>query len=217
MQSASSLPAHSLPAHIAYTRSLACDIRFNLSHSCGQACSFDELLALDTSDQIKAFSTQPLEYASVQGAVALRKLIAQFHQEQNQNTDQPLVLSSEHVVTFAGAQEALMAIYQSVIRPEDEVIVFTPNYPSLTSMVAPLGGKLVPIPMKFNAAEGRWQFNMQALAEAINARTRLIVINAPHNPTGGCLSHTERQQVLALAKQFNCYLARRRCYTANNE
>ncbi|REL27990.1 pyridoxal phosphate-dependent aminotransferase [Thalassotalea euphylliae] len=203
--------ASSLPPHIAYTRALAGDIRFNLSHSCGQACSLAELTAMDKHGYLKSFADQPLDYASVQGLPLLRAKIASFHQSINESaqpssTKQLNTLSKESVVTFSGAQEALMGIYQSLIRPGDEVVVFTPNYPSLTAMVAPLGGKLIEIPITSDKQIGGWQFDIEQLAANVNERTRLVVINAPHNPTGATLSQAQRREVLAIVKACGCYL-----------
>lgn len=226
-----------LPPHIAYTRTLKANIRYNLSHSCGQAYSLAELTALDKHGYLKTFADQPLDYASVQGDSVLREKIASFHQAINeggggneceqvsmaarQNGDAgqngkagQSDLSQESVVTFSGAQEALMAIYQSLIRPGDEVIVFTPNYPSLTAMVEPLGGKLIEIPITLDITLGNtqdkqtgcWQFDIEQLAASVNERTRLVVINAPHNPTGAVLSKAQRNQVLAIVKAKGCYL-----------
>ncbi|REL32009.1 pyridoxal phosphate-dependent aminotransferase [Thalassotalea euphylliae] len=201
----------SLPPHIAYTRALNADIRYNLSHSCGQAYSLAELTAMDKHGRLKSFADQPLDYASVQGLPELREEIASFHQSINESEQLPSAnslsaLSKECVVTFSGAQEALMGIYQSLIRSGDEVVVFTPNYPSLTAMVKPLGGKLIEIPVTLDKENGGWQFAIKQLSASVNERTRLVVINAPHNPTGATLSQAQRNEVLATVKAYGCYL-----------
>ncbi len=202
-----------MPAHIAYTQQLNCPIKINLSHSCAQALSLHELLILDNSQGFQQFLSKPLSYASVQGLAALRQAILAEHLALNysqksdvdaeKNASINVQLDQENVVTFAGAQEALSAIYQSVLAPGDEVIVFTPNYPSLTNMAAPLDATLITIALEYHQ---QWAFDFDKLKASISSKTQLIVINAPHNPTGAVLTKAQRQQLLEVAKQADCYL-----------
>jgi len=191
-----------LPAHIQYTRQLSAkhiEIDINLSHSGAQALTIAQLLNF-ASEQTSDFEQLPLEYASVQGKLSLREKIAQFHQQYNTHKN---TILPEQVITFAGAQEALKATYQVIISPGDEVVVFTPCYPSLMNMVEQCGGIVKTIEL---SAQHQWQFDIETLEKTVNSSTKLIVVNAPHNPTGSILSTIEQKKIIALAKQFDCYL-----------
>ena len=85
-----------LPPHIAYTQALDCDIKYNLSNSCAQALSLNELLAMA---QRNDWTNEPLEYASVNGSEVLSTAIKNFHQKLNSASD----LSNAKVITFSGA------------------------------------------------------------------------------------------------------------------
>ncbi|MFD2167905.1 pyridoxal phosphate-dependent aminotransferase [Thalassotalea euphylliae] len=192
--------ADNIPPHIRYTRQFNTKIWCNLSHSCGQAISLSNLIAMDHNNHYKALSEQPLDYASVQGDSKLREHISHFHQQANHHQSQ---LSAEHVVTFSGAQEALKGVYSSILQPGDEVVVCTPNYPSLTAMVSECGATLKPYTL---TPETDWQVNIKELCALVNCNTKLIVVNAPHNPTGHLLSPEQQRQLVDIAKQFDCFL-----------
>ncbi|WP_448546618.1 aminotransferase class I/II-fold pyridoxal phosphate-dependent enzyme [Thalassotalea fusca] len=184
-----------LPAHIAFTRQLP-EVVTNLSNSCAQSMTVAELLALTNA----TFDDCNLTYTSVAGSLALREAILAYQQTLNEKVHS---LTAQHVVTFCGAQEALAAIYKTVLSPGDEVIVMTPCYPSLVTMVAQRGCRVVEIKL---AEHEQWQFTLSDVAAAISDKTKLIVLNAPHNPTGSVISRSLRQALLQLAQKHQCYL-----------
>ena len=125
-------------------------------------------------------------------------------------------LANIAVLTFCGAQEALSAIYQTVFfhdedakikksdnYPEMEIIVVTPSYPSLVTMAEQLGIKVRCLEVNF---EQDWKINEEELISLVNEKTRLIVLNSPHNPSGSIINTAFSQKILAVAKKFNCYL-----------
>lgn len=194
------LPAQQqLPAHIQYGRQLNADINYNLSHSCAQIMSLSQLFKGEES-YLQQIVEQPLEYAALQGGELLRQAIADFHQVHNFHDES---LSAENVVTFAGAQEGLAALYHAILVPADEVVVFTPSYPSLVNMVEQCGATIRPVPLFY---DGQWHVDFKMLRASINNKTKLIVINSPHNPTGALLNQTQINEILSLARAHNCYL-----------
>lgn len=190
------MKALTLPAHIAYSQSLNTEINFNLSNSCGQALTLAQLCQLAN----KSLADLPLTYAPLSGSVALRQAIVGFHNDLNR---QSYPLDADNVLTFCGAQEALAAIYKSLLSPGDEIVVFTPNYPSLVTMAQAMGVKVNAIPLQ---EANNWHMDTEQLAAKVNDKTRLIVINSPHNPSGSIIDSEAAKQVLALAKKHNCYL-----------
>jgi aspartate/methionine/tyrosine aminotransferase len=192
-----------LPPHIAFSRKVAPDIRFNLSDSCAASMTLDELSR--TGGWID--QGMSLEYASLQGDPALRQEIAGLHNDLNY----PGVdgrYRPEQIVTFCGAQEALRAVYSAVLRHGDEVIVASPCYPSLACMCAEYGAVLKPLCLNLqpNGTEKRWRFDLEQLQSLISPRTRLLVLNSPHNPTGFALNQRERTAIFEMARDADCYL-----------
>jgi aspartate/methionine/tyrosine aminotransferase len=88
---------------------------------------------------------------------------------------------------------------QSLLSPGDEVISISPAYQSLYEVARSMGCKVVP--WKLQAREGQWALNLDALREAITPRTRLLVINFPHNPTGFLPGRQQFFEILEIARQ----------------
>ncbi|HHE54846.1 MAG TPA: aminotransferase class I/II-fold pyridoxal phosphate-dependent enzyme [Caldithrix abyssi] len=99
---------------------------------------------------------------------------------------------SEITIT-AGATEALYAVITAVVRPGDEVIIFEPFYDAYPPVVKYSGG----IPRFIRLQPPDFKIPWEEVKKAINKKTRLIIINSPHNPTGAIL---EREDVLQLAE-----------------
>ena len=190
------LPTHRLPAHIAFSRQLSSYITDNISDSTAQSLTLAQLCELSSSD----ITQIELNYASVQGGSTLRAAIIAFHKSLNSHTHQ---LSADDAISFSGAQEALSAIYQSVLCPGDEIVVVTPCYPSLISMAESLGVRVKKISL--TQCNG-WKINLEDFSQLVNRNTRMIVLNSPHNPTGSIIESVLAEQILQLAQKYHCYL-----------
>jgi aspartate/methionine/tyrosine aminotransferase len=188
-----------LPAHIQFTQSLACPIEGSLSDSTAQSLTLGQLCLLSNVSPDKLTHVE-LSYASLKGCAELRKYIAQFHQNLNHHHTK---LDENNVLTFCGAQEALASIYQCILVPSDEIIVVTPNYPSLTNMAENLGCIIKTINL---SADNKWQLNIDDFKTRITNKTKLIVLNSPHNPTGSVIDSDLAEEILSLAKEYDCYL-----------
>ncbi|MEW6990129.1 aminotransferase class I/II-fold pyridoxal phosphate-dependent enzyme [Colwelliaceae bacterium 6441] len=188
-----------LPAHLHFIQGLNCSIQDSLSNASAQSLTLGELCQL--ADQaINRFQQVKLGYAPLKGDLALRQRIVEFHQQLNHHQT---ALAEDNVLTFCGAQEALASIYQTLLSRGDEVVVLTPNYPSLTAMAEDYGC----IVKKVNLdPEQGWHINFDDIKRAVNKRTKLIVLNSPHNPSGVIIDSSLAEQILELAKQYNCYL-----------
>lgn len=124
----------------------------------------------------QAMSAGHNQYAPMQGLPALRDRIAQKVCE----LYGARVNMDEEVTVTSGATEALFVAIQTVVRPGDEVIVFDPAYDSYEPAVQLAGGHCVHLPL----SAPDYAIDFDALAGAIGPKTRLIVVNSPHNPTG---------------------------------
>ena len=115
------------------------------------------------------------QYAPSRGLMPLREAVAAHYRRQFAQQ-----LNADHVCVTSGATEALGAAILSTIQPGDEVIIFTPAYDSYAPMIRRGGG--TPIEVALRPPE--WRIDRQTLEQAVTAKTRAILFNNPHNPTG---------------------------------
>jgi N-succinyldiaminopimelate aminotransferase len=99
------------------------------------------------------------------------------------------------VLVTAGATEAIAAALLALVEPGDEVIAFEPYYDSYAACIALAGGVRVPVTLR----PPSFRPDLSALRAAITPRTRLILLNSPHNPTGCVFTRAELAAVAALA------------------
>lgn len=104
------------------------------------------------------------------------------------------------VLITAGATEAIAAALLAVVNPGDEVIAFEPYYDSYAACIAMAGGVRVPATLRPPSEQHpRWHPDLDALAASITERTRVLLINTPHNPTGMVLTEAELGRLAQLA------------------
>ncbi|MGW8731065.1 pyridoxal phosphate-dependent aminotransferase [Streptomyces sp. NPDC055808] len=101
------------------------------------------------------------------------------------------------VLVTAGATEAIAASLLALLEAGDEVIALEPYYDSYAACIAMAGGTRVPVTLRPH--EGRFVLDLDELRAAVTPRTRLILLNTPHNPTGTVLSRAELAAVAELA------------------
>jgi N-succinyldiaminopimelate aminotransferase len=99
------------------------------------------------------------------------------------------------VLVTAGATEAVAATLLALVEPGDEVIAFEPYYDSYAANIAMAGGIRVPVTLR----PPDFRPNLDELAKAITDRTRLILLNSPHNPTGSVFTRDELAAIAHLA------------------
>jgi N-succinyldiaminopimelate aminotransferase len=99
------------------------------------------------------------------------------------------------VLVTAGATEAVAATLLALVEPGDEVIAFEPYYDSYAANIAMAGGVRVPVTLR----PPGFRPDLDELAAAITDRTRLILLNSPHNPTGSVFTRTELAAIARLA------------------
>ncbi|MEU4964771.1 MULTISPECIES: pyridoxal phosphate-dependent aminotransferase [Streptomyces] len=100
------------------------------------------------------------------------------------------------VLVTAGATEAIAASLLALVEPGDEVIALEPYYDSYAASVAMAGGTRVPVTLR--PRDGAYHLDLDELRDAVTDRTRLILLNTPHNPTGTVLRHDELAAVAEL-------------------
>jgi aspartate/methionine/tyrosine aminotransferase len=98
------------------------------------------------------------------------------------------------VVTSSGVT-ALMTAMQLLIDPADEVVVVTPVWPNLPAQPEILGARVVRVPLAPDSA-GAWRLDLQRLITAVTPTTRVLLLNAPNNPTGWTMTSDEQRTLL---------------------
>ncbi|MFC8532613.1 pyridoxal phosphate-dependent aminotransferase [Streptomyces sp. NPDC057249] len=103
------------------------------------------------------------------------------------------------VLVTAGATEAIAASLLALLEPGDEVIALEPYYDSYAACVAMAGATRVPVTLRPDTSAGTYRLDLDELRAAVTRRTRLLLINTPHNPTGTVLSREELHAIAELA------------------
>lgn len=136
------------------------------------------------------------QYPPGRGILDLRTAVAE-HQERFYG----LHLDPERdVLVTAGATEALAATLLALLDdPEDEVVVFEPFYDSYAACIALAGARLVPVPLRWPD----FQPDLDELEAAVTDRTRVILVNDPHNPTGSVFTREVLERVVELASRHD--------------
>lgn len=135
------------------------------------------------------------QYAPMPGTPALRKAIADVVQKTYQR---PTDFETEVTIT-AGGTEALFSTIAALVQKDDEVIVFDPAYDSYNPSIRLNGG----VPRHIGLKPPHFAINWQEVRDTITSRTRLIIINTPHNPTGSVLCEVDLKQLEQIVQEHN--------------
>jgi methionine transaminase len=138
------------------------------------------------------------QYAPMQGVPALRERIAEKVFQLHQAAYDP---DSEITIT-SGATEAIFDAITAVVHPGDEVIVFEPAYDSYVPAIQLCGG--IPIFVKLHHPD--YHINWNEVAGAVNSKTRLIILNSPHNPTGAVLTETDIAALIGIVRNTDVFI-----------
>jgi len=130
-------------------------------------------------------------YGPAAGLPELREAIARAWREQR-----GIPCAAENVIVTPGAKPILFFAMLALLEPGDEVIIPSPAFPTYASVAAFLDARVVPAPL--DPSRG-FDLDLAALAARITPRTRMIVLNSPHNPTGAVLSDATLHAVRDLA------------------
>jgi aspartate/methionine/tyrosine aminotransferase len=103
-------------------------------------------------------------------------------------------VAADRIGITSGGVNALMLAVQALVDAGDEVVAVTPVWPNLTAQPLIMGAKLKRVSLK--PAAGAWTLDLQQLLDAITPATRLLIVNAPNNPTGWTLTRAEQQAIL---------------------
>ncbi|MFE1882153.1 pyridoxal phosphate-dependent aminotransferase [Streptomyces diastatochromogenes] len=153
----------------------------------------------DGPDEVREAAVRALrdgrgnQYPPGPGVPELRTAIALHQQTRYGLSYDP----DTEVLVTAGATEAIAASLLALLEPGDEVVALEPYYDSYAASIAMAGGRRVPVTLRPH--EGRFRLDLDELRAAVTDRTRLLLINTPHNPTGTVLTRAELAAIAELA------------------
>jgi aspartate/methionine/tyrosine aminotransferase len=163
-------------------------VKYDLSESGVEALRLEEI----TRDPKELMKTR-LGYAEGVGREATRALIAGIHPGHD----------ADDVMLTTGTSEANFLALASLVNPGDEVVVVMPNYMQVHGVATALGARVREVWLR---EERAWTIDLDALTAAVNARTRLICVCQPNNPTGQVMSQAEIQSVVRIADQHGAWI-----------
>ena len=141
-------------------------------------------------------------YAHNLGLPELREAVASYCTARR--TAGAVPIDVDRVAVTAGGVNALMLAVQALVNAGDRVVVVTPVWPNLTAQPAIMGADVHCVSLK--PVAGDWQLDMAELLAAVTPTTRLLVLNAPNNPTGWTLSRQEQAELLAHCRRTGTWI-----------
>lgn len=166
--------------------------KYNMTGSDAENIAMDALLAMASPEDRKAFETVSLGYTETWGSPELREQIAGTY-----DTVTPL-----HLLTFAGAEEAIYVLNKVLLEPEDHAIVVTPNYQAAETVPLSLC-EVSGVPLDIDRG---WDLDVDRLRAAIRPNTKLISINFPNNPTGKIIPRTAMDAIVEMCRAHGIWL-----------
>ncbi len=154
---------------------------------------------------IRAIGAGHTKYTPPSGMPSLRQVIAE-----DAGARRGVDFAPEQVVVSPGAKPNLFFPTLALVEPGDEVIYPNPGFPTYEAMIGVAGGKPVPVPL---LEENGFSFDLEAFDRCINERTKLIILNAPSNPTGGIIPHADLEHIAEAAQHYDCWVLSDEIYT----
>jgi aspartate/methionine/tyrosine aminotransferase len=166
--------------------------KYNMAGSDGENMRLGELLALGSAQDRAEFEGLGLGYTETFGSPALRAEIANTY-----DTVRP-----EHLLCFAGAEEAIYVAMQGLLSAQDHAIVITPNYQAAETLplsICEVSGVALDI-------ERNWDLDLDLLRSALRPNTKLISINFPNNPTGKIIPRAALDTIVEICRSRGIWL-----------
>ena len=168
----------------------------------------------DTPEHIKKAAVDALydnhtHYTPSSGLPSLRAAIAEYASRFRRIAPE---WEAANVVIAPGAKPVIWNTLSALLGPGDEFVYFDPAYPAYASAANYLGATVHAIPLR----ESRnWRMDLDELARRVNDKTKVVVINSPHNPTGGVLTRGDLETIAELAQRHDFLVLADEIYSRN--
>jgi len=169
-------------------------VEFNLSESGVHPMRVADLF--DTDEERNDFLQQEICYTQSNGTIALREAISTLYPG----------TTTDHVEVTNGGSEANFVVCWNLLEPGDEVVMMVPNYGQTLGLAKAFAGTMHEWPLVEDTRERRWRPDLDRLASLVNARTKLIVICNPNNPTGARIRAAELDAIAAVAARHGSWI-----------
>jgi len=136
------------------------------------------------------------KYTEAVGIAELREAIAEYL-----NTRFSSNVKSSEVIVTPGALSAVFLSYMGYVEPGDEVVIIEPSYPPYTELAVLFNAKPVYVPLRWRGEDTGFELDMELFESSLSSRTKMIVVNNPHNPTGLLIHSKHIERILELAKK----------------
>ncbi|HCB48418.1 MAG TPA: aminotransferase, partial [Chloroflexi bacterium] len=168
------------------------NVEYNLSESGVHPIRLDELLADEPGYIYQLLSTE-LNYPHVNGDPELRRNIANLYDN----------ASPENVLVTVGAAEANYITTRTLLDPGDEIVVMLPNYMQIWGIAKNHGYRMKTFHLR---EESGWAPDLAELSENVTAKTKLIAVCNPDNPTGRALTTDEMEAIINQADRVGAWI-----------
>ena len=169
-------------------------VEFNLSESGVRPLTPRELV--EDAQGLEGLLDQPLVYTQSNGTIELRRAIASMYPG----------AGIDHIEVTNGGSEANFITTFNLIEQGDEVVMLVPNYMQTWGLSRAFGGTIREWRLIEDSEAGRWRVDLGALEELVSARTRMIVLCNPNNPTGARLTASELDAVARIADRHGAWI-----------
>jgi aspartate/methionine/tyrosine aminotransferase len=147
---------------------------------------------------IRAITEGRTRYTPPSGMPSLQQVIAE-----DCGRRRGIHVDPSEVVVGPGAKPALFFPTLALIEPGDEVIYPNPGFPTYEAMIRVAGGVPVAVPL---LEQNNFSFDLEVFDRLVNARTKMIILNSPSNPTGGVMPMADLEHIAEKALQFDCWV-----------
>jgi aspartate/methionine/tyrosine aminotransferase len=164
-----------------------------LSNPTRAGLHYDSETILQALNNPKAMDYDP----QPKGLRSAREAVASYYRKQHDE------VNPESLLLTTSTSEGYSFVFRLLCNPDDEILVPKPSYPLFDFLADLQDVKLVPYPLIYDHG---WQIDFPSLSQAVNHRTRAVVIVHPNNPTGSFVSNAERQKLSEFCRQHNLSL-----------
>jgi len=168
-------------------------VKYLLSSSDCESLTLAELLHMAAPESLALWQDLRLGYTEFPGHPLLRSEVAGIYDH----------IPADNVI-IAAPEEAIFIAMHALLSANDHVIVVSPAYQSLYEVARSIGCNLTSWKLQMGADS--WQLDLKQLEQTITNRTRLLVINFPHNPTGYMPSRSELDAIILMARKYGLYI-----------
>ncbi|MFW9915805.1 MAG: aminotransferase class I/II-fold pyridoxal phosphate-dependent enzyme, partial [Candidatus Thorarchaeota archaeon] len=166
----------------------------NIAETCVDPFTVKEFLALMGHESFfEEFQNTKLTYGHIEGSPDLRQGLANLYDH----------ITPDNILIEGGAIGANFLVFYALVEPGDTVISILPSYQQLYSVARSFGAEVKLMRLH---PENRWLVDVDELSGLVDQKTKLIVINSPHNPSGSLIEKNLLQEICTIAEEAGAYL-----------